>query len=141
MNDRYDAGYGGDQYELVGYDEYNQPVYRQVPAQQTQQPPQQQPYDPYGQQQQGYAYDPYATGTQQQPSPYDTGTQQSYDTGQQAPQSGYDPYATGTTTAYDPYGQTAAAWTAALGRRADRLHPAAVRAGRGHGSPEGPGHG
>ncbi|MEV0468648.1 LCP family protein [Streptomyces prunicolor] len=108
MNDRYDAGYGGDQYELVGYDEYNQPVYRQVPAQQTQQPPQQQPYDPYGQQQQqGYAYDPYATGTQQQPPQYDTGTQQPYDTGQQAPQSGYDPYATGTTTAYDPYGQTA----------------------------------
>ncbi|MFJ5304033.1 LCP family protein [Streptomyces sp. NPDC088350] len=101
MNDRYDAGYGGDQYELVGYDEYNQPVYRQVPVQQTQQPPQQQPYDPYGQQQQGYAYDPYATGTQQQ-------TAAAYDTGPQAPQSGYDPYATGTTTAYDPYGQTAA---------------------------------
>ncbi|MFD4874796.1 LCP family protein [Streptomyces sp. NPDC058420] len=101
MNDRYDAGYGGDQYELVGYDEYNQPVYRQVPAQQTQQ---QQPYDPYGQQQQGYAYDPYGTGTQQQPPSYDTGA---YDTGQQAPQSGYDPYATGTTTAYDPYGQAA----------------------------------
>ncbi|MGQ4431640.1 MULTISPECIES: LCP family protein [unclassified Streptomyces] len=105
MNDRYDAGYGGDQYELVGYDEYNQPVYRQVPAQQTQQPPQQQPYDPYGQQQQqGYAYDPYGTGAQQQPPSYDTGA---YDTGQQAPQSGYDPYATGTATAYDPYGQTA----------------------------------
>ncbi|MGW3101530.1 LCP family protein [Streptomyces sp. NPDC001100] len=121
MNDRYDAGYGGDQYELVGYDEYNQPVYRQIQTQQTQQPPQQQPYDPYGQQQQqGYAYDPYATGTQQQtpdydtgaqpqtPQSYDTGTQQAYDS-RQAPQSGYDPYATGTTTAYDPYGQTAAA--------------------------------
>lgn len=106
MNDRYDAGYGGDQYELVGYDEYNQPVYRQIPAQQTQQPPQQQPYDPYGQQQQGYAYDPYATGTQQQAPSYDTGTQQAYDS-RQAPQPGYDPYATGTTTAYDPYGQTA----------------------------------
>lgn len=123
MNDRYDAGYGGDQYELVGYDEYNQPVYRQVPAQQTQQPPQQQKYDPYAQQQQqGYGYDPYGTGTQQQtpdydtgaqprtPSSYDTGSQQPtapYDTGRQAPQSGYDPYGTGTTTAYDPYGQTA----------------------------------
>jgi anionic cell wall polymer biosynthesis LytR-Cps2A-Psr (LCP) family protein len=106
VNDRYDAGYGGDQYELVGYDEYNQPVYRQVPAQGTQQPPQQQPYDPYGQQQQqGYGYDPYATGTQQQPD-YDTGAQQAYDS-RQAPQAGYDPYATGTTTAYDPYGQTA----------------------------------
>ena len=31
VNDRYDAGYGDDQYELVGYDEYGQPVYRQVP--------------------------------------------------------------------------------------------------------------
>ncbi|MET7488835.1 LCP family protein [Streptomyces sp. NPDC005538] len=99
MNDRYDAGYGGDQYELVGYDEYNQPVYRQVPAQQAQQPPQQQPYDPYGQQQQGYGYDPYATGTQQRTPDYDTGTQQ--------PAAPYDPYGTGTTTAYDPYGQTA----------------------------------
>ena len=120
MNDRYDAGYGGDQYELVGYDEYNQPVYRQVPAQQ---PPQQQPYDPYAQQQQqqGYGYDPYGTGTQQQTPDYDTGAQQQassydtgtqqpnapYDTGRQVPQSGYDPYGTGTTTAYDPYGQTA----------------------------------
>nr|WSY54987.1 LytR C-terminal domain-containing protein [Streptomyces sp. NBC_00886] len=111
MNDRYDAGYGGDQYELVGYDEYNQPVYRQVPAQQAQQPPQQQSYDPYAQQQQGYGYDPYATGTQQQTPSYDPGAQQPtaqpYDTGRQAPQSGYDPYGTGTTTAYDPYGQTA----------------------------------
>ncbi|MET7570142.1 LCP family protein [Streptomyces sp. NPDC005492] len=98
MNDRYDGGYG-DQYELVGYDEYNQPVYRQVPAQQAQQPPQQQPYDPYGQQQQGYGYDPYATGTQQRTPDYDTGTQQ--------PVAPYDPYDTGTTTAYDPYGQAA----------------------------------
>ncbi|MEU5698923.1 LytR C-terminal domain-containing protein [Streptomyces aurantiacus] len=115
MNDRYDAGYGGDQYELVGYDEFGQPVYRQVP--QPGQPPQhpqhsgQQDeygqYDPYGGQaqgygqdygqnygQQGYGYDPYATGQQagQQASPvgpYDTGQQQpvsSYDTGLQQPQ-------------------------------------------------------
>ncbi|MFM9693718.1 LCP family protein [Streptomyces europaeiscabiei] len=102
MNDRYDAGYGGDQsYELVGYDEYGQPVYRQAPAQQV---PQQQAYDPYGTQQPqeygqgyGYGYDPYATGqVQQHPQGYGTG----YDTGQQAPAPAYDPY--------DPYGQTAA---------------------------------
>ncbi|MDG9719150.1 LCP family protein [Streptomyces sp. DH24] len=104
MNDRYDAGYGGDQYVLVGYDEYGQPVYRQVPAQQ--QPQQQQAHDPYAQQ--GYGYDPYAAGTQQQPAPpydpYDTGNQQPvpphdpYGTGQQSPGS-YDPYAS-----YDSYG-------------------------------------
>ncbi|MGW1618610.1 hypothetical protein ACWCQR_05620, partial [Streptomyces sp. NPDC002172] len=47
VNDRYDAGYGSDQYELVGYDEYGQPVYRQIPAQQ------QQTYDPYAGQGQG----------------------------------------------------------------------------------------
>ncbi|WP_149829759.1 LCP family protein [Streptomyces tailanensis] len=94
MNDRYDAGYGGDQqYELVGYDEFGQPVYRQVP--------QQQAYDPYWTQQQqqpqqyqqpqSYGYDPYATGQQQPVS--------SYDTSQQAPAAPYAPY--------DPYGQTA----------------------------------
>ncbi|MFF9326304.1 LCP family protein [Streptomyces sp. NPDC014776] len=117
MNDRYDAGHGGHggdqhdqhpqsqyddqqdqygrqnqydpygQYELVGYDAYGQPVYRQVPA--PPQPPQT-PYDPYAAQ--GYGYDPYATGTQPQ---------------------AYDPYAghgTGAapTTPYDPYGQSAA---------------------------------
>ncbi|QOV38371.1 LytR C-terminal domain-containing protein [Streptomyces ferrugineus] len=100
MNDRYDAGYGDDQYELVGYDEYGRPVYRQVPQQR---PPQQQ-YDPYAQQ--GYGYDPYATGAQQQPQSYD-----SYgagDTGRQPPAPPYDPYGTGTHSAqYDPYGRTA----------------------------------
>ncbi|MBV7697646.1 LCP family protein [Streptomyces sp. TRM70350] len=88
MNDRYDAGaagYGADQYELVGYDEYGRPVYRQVPAQQ--------PYDPYAQQQ-GYGYDPYATGQQQPAPPYDP-----YGTGQQPPVTSYD--------SYDPYGRTA----------------------------------
>ncbi|MFF3329595.1 LCP family protein [Streptomyces sp. NPDC002888] len=105
MNDRYDAGYGsgpGDPYELVGYDEYGQPVYRQVPAQpqvpQQQRPPQQQApqpsYDGYGQQ--GYSYDPYHTG-QQQAQPYG-----SYDTGS------YDTGSYGTAAPYDPYGQTAA---------------------------------
>ncbi|MGW7548812.1 LCP family protein [Streptomyces sp. NPDC054770] len=112
MNDRYDAGYGSDQYELVGYDEYGQPVYRQIPAQQ------QQTYDPYagqgqGQGQgQGYGYDPYAGGGQQAAPSYDTGQQAPvYDTGQQPsvpPTPGYDPYGTGGQTAYDPYGQAAA---------------------------------
>ncbi|WP_367323111.1 LCP family protein [Streptomyces sp. HUAS ZL42] len=111
MNDRYDAGYGGDQYELVGYDEYGRPVYRQVPAQQVPQ----QSYDPYAQQ--GYGYDPYATGPQQPVPPYDpygTGQQpRAYDTGQQAPV--HDTHGTdarggqgGAAAPYDPYGRTAA---------------------------------
>ena len=114
MNDRYDAGYGGeqgDQYELVGYDEYGRPVYRPATPQQTPQ----QPYDPYAQQQ-GYGYDPYATGRQQpvpqQPVPpqYDP-----YGTGQQPPVPSYDdPYGTGAPqggasgVSYDPYGRAAA---------------------------------
>ncbi|MFD7771188.1 LytR C-terminal domain-containing protein [Streptomyces sp. NPDC059787] len=112
MNDRYDAGYGADgggaPYELVGYDEYGRPVYRQATDQQGRQAQQ---YDGY--QQQGYGYDPYHTGGHQQPSydPYGTGTgapQQpqapSYDS--------YDSYGTqqsgqdGQSTPYDPYGQT-----------------------------------
>ncbi|MGW0883782.1 LytR C-terminal domain-containing protein [Streptomyces sp. NPDC002671] len=104
MNDRYDAGYGNDQYELVGYDEYGQPVYRQVPVQQAPQ----RTYDPYAQQA-GYGYDPYATGQQQPVPPYDTGGQQpqppSYDG-----YGSYDPYGTaapGQAPAYDPYGQAA----------------------------------
>ncbi|MER8007351.1 LytR C-terminal domain-containing protein [Streptomyces sp. NPDC094149] len=105
MNDRYDAGHGGDQgdqYELVGYDEYGRPVYRQVAPQQASQ----QQYDPYAQQ--GYGYDPYATGTQQAP-PYDQ-----YGTGRQQAVPSYDPYATGgpqggaPAQPYDPYGQAAA---------------------------------
>ena len=131
MNDRYDAGYGGDQenqYELVGYDEYGRPVYQQVPPHQAprQQPQQPQQYDPYAQQ--GYGYDPYATGGGQ--APYDTGNQHPVppydpygtgDTGQQAPVPPYDPYGGqgaggqgvggqggGPATAYDPYGRAAA---------------------------------
>ncbi|MFF8590502.1 LytR C-terminal domain-containing protein [Streptomyces sp. NPDC015220] len=134
MNDRYDAGYGGDGYELVGYDEYGQPVYRQVPAQQTPQ----QTYDAYGQQgqhgqqtQQPYGYDPYAAGGPQQPAPpvhdgYDTGrytpgghTQDpAYDPygvhshGSHGSHQTYDPYGAygpyGTAAPYDPYGQGAA---------------------------------
>jgi anionic cell wall polymer biosynthesis LytR-Cps2A-Psr (LCP) family protein len=112
VNDRYDGYAGGDPYELVGYDEFGQPVYRQVPAQQTPQG-----YDQYGTQQQrqaqGYGYDPYATGQQQPMAPYDTGQQQPvspHDTGQQPPVAPYDPYAPyGTAPAggYDPYGRTA----------------------------------
>ncbi|MFI0810382.1 LCP family protein [Streptomyces echinatus] len=112
MNDRYDAGYGDGPYELVGYDEYGQPVYQQAsaqrPAQAQQVPGTQQPaYDPYAQQQ-GYGYDPYATGGQQPGSSYGSGQQPpAYDPyGSRAP---YDPYATGTqdATGYDPYGQAA----------------------------------
>ncbi|MFH8340584.1 LytR C-terminal domain-containing protein [Streptomyces sp. AM6-12] len=114
MNDRYDAG----PYEIVGYDEYGQPVYRQVPAQQA-------PggsYDPYAQQQ-GYGYDPYGTGTQQPYGSYGTGQQpqapSSYpaDGGYPGPDGygGYDPYGTqapahpghGGNSGHDPYGQTA----------------------------------
>ncbi|MEU6302881.1 LCP family protein [Streptomyces chartreusis] len=109
MNDRYDAGaagHGADQYELVGYDEYGRPVYRQVPPQQQTQ----QSYDGYAQQ--GYGYDPYATGGQQsqQYDPYGG------DTGQQPQTPSYDPYGTGThqqqhtgghAAQYDPYGRTA----------------------------------
>jgi anionic cell wall polymer biosynthesis LytR-Cps2A-Psr (LCP) family protein len=112
VNDSYDPGYGGDQYELVGYDEYGQPVYRQVPPQQ--QAPQQ-PYDPYAQQQ-GYGYDPYATGQQgqqaQQGQADRTGQQPAapaydpYGTGQQPVTPSYDTYGGG--ASYDPYGRAAA---------------------------------
>ncbi|ARP70175.1 hypothetical protein LK07_10710 [Streptomyces pluripotens] len=115
MNDRYDAGYGNGPYELVGYDEYGQPVYRQVPAEQ----PPQASYDPYAQQQ-GYGYGSYATG-QQSPAPsYDSGQQPSaYDSYGSAQQSSaydsygtqppYDPYGTGAhdPSPYDPHGQAA----------------------------------
>ncbi|GAA4998812.1 LCP family protein [Streptomyces siamensis] len=133
MNDRYDGYAGGDQYELVGYDEFGQPVYRQVSQQ-----PQQQGYDPYGSQPQGYGYDPYASGRPQPGSPYGTDGQQpaSYDTGQQqavppydaarqpsAPP--YDPYGTGGPAAgapgpYDPYGQAAGPGTGQQPRVAEQ---------------------
>ncbi|WP_217169983.1 LytR C-terminal domain-containing protein [Streptomyces sp. AC512_CC834] len=136
MNDGYDAGYGGDdQYELVGYDEYGRPVYRQAQGHgQGQVPPQpggQQQYDPYAQQQgqqggqqgqeygqpygqqygqQGYGYDPYATGGHQAPQqPYDPYAHQGgYDTGQQPPVPGHGSYEGGPAQQpYDPYGQAA----------------------------------
>ncbi|WRZ92964.1 LCP family protein [Streptomyces sp. NBC_01007] len=145
MNDRYDGYTGGDQYELVGYDEFGQPVYRQVPQQPAQ------GYDGYDAQQQGYGYDPYVTGRQEPVQPYDTGRQQpvspydtgqhgtvsSYDTGQhetvspydtgQQPSVPFDPFGTGTpraggtgagSTSYDPYGGTAdPAGAASTGRQ------------------------
>ncbi|MFJ7963702.1 LytR C-terminal domain-containing protein [Streptomyces sp. NPDC096324] len=100
MNDRYDGYAGGDQpYELVGYDEYGQPVYRQVPQQPAQ------GYDGYdARQQQGYGYDPYATGRQEPVQPYDTGRQQPvspYDTGQQPTVSSYDTGQQPTVPSYD----------------------------------------
>ncbi|WUJ32713.1 LytR C-terminal domain-containing protein [Streptomyces sp. NBC_00388] len=72
--------------QLVGYDEYGQPVYQQVqpPQEQQQQQPRHtgQQYDPYGQQHQqqaqGYGYDPYAQQQQSPPAPYD---RQGYDYG------------------------------------------------------------
>ncbi|MFF8530803.1 LytR C-terminal domain-containing protein [Streptomyces sp. SAS_267] len=110
MNDRYDGYAGGDQqYELVGYDEYGQPVYRQVPQQPAQ------GYDGYdARQQQGYGYDPYATGRQEPVQPYDTGHQapvSPYDTGQHETVSSYDtgqhetvsPYDTGRQETVSPY--------------------------------------
>ncbi|MET8664715.1 LytR C-terminal domain-containing protein [Streptomyces tendae] len=131
MNDGYDAGHGDDQYELVGYDEYGRPVYRQ--AQGHAQPGHQQQYDPYAQQQgqqygqpgqqygqpgrpgeqqygqqqygqQGYGYDPYATGSQQPvQQPYDPyGSQGGYDTGQQPAQPPYDPYGRAATSGPQP---------------------------------------
>ncbi|MFF2845776.1 LCP family protein [Streptomyces sp. NPDC058001] len=114
MNDRYD-GYTGDQYELVGYDEFGQPVYRQVPPPQAQQPPQQPEYGGYGNQQ-GYGYDPYGTGQQPVVPPYDGyGTYDPYGQGQGQGQGqghgqgqgGQEGPGTGTMPAYDPYGQAA----------------------------------
>ncbi|MBD0747278.1 LCP family protein [Streptomyces sp. CBMA152] len=80
MNDRQDPHDPyAPQVQLVGYDEYGQPVYQQVPqqasydpyaqnqqAQQSQQTQQQggYGYDPYAQQQPSYGYDPYGQSAQ-----------------------------------------------------------------------------
>ncbi|MYR45418.1 LCP family protein [Streptomyces sp. SID5910] len=131
MNDPYDAGHGNgqaDPYELVGYDEYGRPVYRQAQAPGT--PDQQQPYDPYTQQQygghggqqygqqqdpygQGYGYDPYATGTQGTAAPYDPyAGHGGQDTGPQPPvpdagHGGYAGHGHAAQAPYDPYGAAA----------------------------------
>ncbi|MFG2646960.1 LytR C-terminal domain-containing protein [Streptomyces sp. NPDC048436] len=70
--DPYAGEYAADQYQVVGYDDYGQPVYQQVQPSTS--------YDQYGagqQEQQGYGYDPYATGQQAPVPPYDA----SYDSG------------------------------------------------------------
>ncbi|NGO67908.1 LytR C-terminal domain-containing protein [Streptomyces boncukensis] len=89
-------GQGGQQPELVGYDEYGRPVYRQqdpaaYPGQDGYAAPYDASYDPYAQQQ---GYDPYASyAAPQQPeqpsAPY--------------PGQGQDPQGYG----YDPYAQQA----------------------------------
>ncbi|MFG3072592.1 LCP family protein [Streptomyces sp. NPDC048225] len=110
MNDGYDAGHGDDQYELVGYDEYGRPVYRQAQSQ-SQGQDQGHFHGQYGQQeqpygQQGQQYDQHAQQYQQQ-------YRQQYGQGDYGQQDyGYDPYATGTQQPvqqpvqphYDPYG-------------------------------------
>ncbi|MFG2605734.1 LCP family protein [Streptomyces sp. NPDC048514] len=115
MNDRYDAGdasYGAGPYELVGYDEYGRPMYRQAQAQQAQQA-QQATHDPYLQQQGGYGYDPYGTGQQPPVDPYGSTPQApAYDPyGSQTPYGSQPPYGSGSPhasePAYDPYGTTA----------------------------------
>ncbi|AZM53207.1 hypothetical protein DMA15_11895 [Streptomyces sp. WAC 01529] len=61
----YVGEYAADQYQVVGYDEYGQPVYQQV-SQQPQVPQQaQMPQAQVPHQSQGYGYDPYAGGQQQ----------------------------------------------------------------------------
>ncbi|WP_327356062.1 LCP family protein [Streptomyces sp. NBC_01304] len=129
MNDRqYDpyageqdpyAGQQGQQYEVVGYDEYGRPVYQQVAPQQqhAQQQHVQQQYDPYAaqqpqqpqqpqQQDQGYGYDPYgaAADTGQQQPTHGYGRQGYEQQGYE--QQGYDqPHGQGYGSSYDPYGQ------------------------------------
>ncbi|MFD4210818.1 hypothetical protein ACFWRG_33155, partial [Micromonospora tulbaghiae] len=78
MNDRQNP-YGHDPYyqqpQIIGYDEYGQPVYQQHGQEQGGQP-----YDPYATQQgqgqghvtdTGYGYDPYNQSQQPQAQPYD----------------------------------------------------------------------
>ncbi|WP_372346468.1 LCP family protein [Streptomyces sp. KL116D] len=93
MNDRYD-GYDQQQYELVGYDEFGQPVYRQV----QQAPSYERSADGSAY---GYGYDPYATGQQQPVPPAPPAPPQ------QQPPHAYDPYGHPQPGSYDPYGAQA----------------------------------
>lgn len=85
MNDQqnpYDPYY--QQPQIIGYDEYGQPVYQQP-----------QPYDPYAQQQPQHSQQPQQSRQPQQPQqPQGQDQDQGY---------GYDPYAQ--PQQYDPYGQ------------------------------------
>ncbi|MER6638447.1 LCP family protein [Streptomyces microflavus] len=123
MNDRQNP-YGHDPYyqqpQIVGYDEYGQPVYQQQ-GQQDQQHYDGQQYDPYAAQQgqsqvqgqhqgqspeAGYGYDPYGQPQAQQPQPYDPyaarqhpqqdqggqGADQGYGQGRQYGYGGYTDY-------------------------------------------------
>jgi anionic cell wall polymer biosynthesis LytR-Cps2A-Psr (LCP) family protein len=132
VNDPYDAGYGADgavPYELVGYDEYGRPVYRQAPVRQDAHQQPYDPYDPYGgygqQGQQSHAYDPYAPDGRQPGAAYGAPGAAGQDTGPQPPVppygTSYDPYDPYGAAAhqgasgqpYDPYGQPAAGGTQA----------------------------
>ncbi|MEV2243981.1 LCP family protein [Streptomyces sp. NPDC049970] len=96
MTDRqnpYDPYYQ-QQPQIIGYDEYGQPVYQQQGQQGQQGQQEQQQYDPYtqqqpGQPQQGYGYDPYAAGTQQQYDPYAAQYTQQEQPAQQGQGQGY----------------------------------------------------
>ncbi|MFF3750283.1 LCP family protein [Streptomyces sp. NPDC002018] len=87
--DPYDPYYT--QPQLVGYDEYGQPVYQQPQHHHQQQ--QQQQQQQQSQDQQGYGYDPYAQGPPQSQQPQ-----------QPPPQGHYDPYAQQQGYGYDGYG-------------------------------------
>ncbi|CAL9411743.1 LytR C-terminal domain-containing protein [Streptomyces sp. enrichment culture] len=96
QNSQYDPYYPP-QPQIVGYDEYGQPVYQQV--QQTQQPfPSQQP-QASEEQGYGYGYDPYAQAAQPYPEPQPYPQDQQYQGYEERAQGqgrqgygGYDPY-------------------------------------------------
>ncbi|MEV3930301.1 LCP family protein [Streptomyces sp. NPDC049944] len=87
--------------QIIGYDEYGQPVYQQQGQQQYDPYAQQQPQQPQqdGQPQQGHGYDPYA-GAQQYYDPYTAQHAQQQAPPTQQPGYGYDDGGYGTST-YD----------------------------------------